>query len=94
MVAIARALMSSPRLLILDEPSLGLMPKLVSEIFEFIKEINNLGVTVLIAEQNATKTLQISQYGYVIKTGRTVIEGTGQELMSNEDVKKAYLGLA
>lgn len=94
MVAIARALMSSPKLLILDEPSLGLMPKLVKEMFDFIKEINALGVTVLIAEQNATKTLQISQYAYVIKTGRTVIEGTGEALMSNEDVKKAYMGLA
>ena len=80
MVAIGRALMCDPQLLILDEPSLGIMPKLVDEIFEFVRKINRMGVTIVIIEQNAEKTLAFSDYAYVISEGETVIEGTGQEL--------------
>ncbi len=92
MVAIARGLMSNPKLLILDEPSLGLMPILVAEIFEFVKTISKSGVTVVLVEQNAVDTLAICDYAYVIQNGETVIEGTGSELLENEEVKKAYLG--
>lgn len=92
MVAIARGMMMNPKVLILDEPSLGLMPKLVAEIFEFIKEIVKMGITILIVEQNALDTLAFCDYAYVIQNGETVIEGTGAELLSNEKVKKAYLG--
>ena len=92
MVAIARGMMMNPKVLILDEPSLGLMPKLVQEIFGFIKEIAAMGITILIVEQNATETLKFADYAYVIQNGETVIEGTGPELLVNEDVKKAYLG--
>lgn len=94
MVAIARGLMSNPRLLLLDEPSLGLAPKLVLEVFEFIKEINDTGVTILIVEQNASKTLATSDYAYVIKSGVIAIEGSSAELMNHEEVRRAYLGLA
>ena len=92
MVAISRALMANPELLILDEPSLGIMPKLVDEIFEFIKKINKMGVTIVIIEQNAEKTLTFADYAYVIADGETVIEGTSIELMNNDSVQKAYLG--
>jgi branched-chain amino acid transport system ATP-binding protein len=92
MVAIARGLMSDPRLLILDEPSLGLMPILVAEIFEFVKMISKTGVTVILVEQNAIDTLAMCDYAYVIQNGETVIEGTGSQLLENEEVKKAYLG--
>jgi len=92
MVAIARGLMSSPQLLMLDEPSLGIMPKLVKEIFRFIQDIAKLGITIVIVEQNATDTLQFCDYAYVIQNGETVISGTGKELLANENVKKAYLG--
>lgn len=92
MVAIARGLMSHPELLILDEPSLGLMPKLVTEIFEFIQRIKDSGVTVIIVEQNAMATLEMSDYAYVMQNGETVLQGTGQELLADEQVKKAYLG--
>ncbi|MDR1766012.1 MAG: ABC transporter ATP-binding protein [Lachnospiraceae bacterium] len=92
MVAIARGLMSDPQLLILDEPSLGLMPILVQEIFRFVKEIADLGVTVVIVEQNAMDTLALCDYAIVIQNGESVIEGVGQELLANEDVKRAYLG--
>ncbi|NBK24634.1 MAG: ABC transporter ATP-binding protein [Spirochaetia bacterium] len=92
MVAIARAMMMNPKVLILDEPSLGLMPKLVIEIFGFIKKISKMGVTILIVEQNAIETLKFCDYAYVIQNGVTVIEGKGHDLLANEDVKKAYLG--
>jgi branched-chain amino acid transport system ATP-binding protein len=92
MVAIARGLMSDPRLLILDEPSLGLMPKLVGEIFELVKTISDRGVTVVLVEQNALDSLAICDYAYVVQNGETVIDGTGAELLVNEEVKKAYLG--
>ena len=93
MVAIARGLMSSPELLILDEPSLGLMPKLVTEIFAFIKQINKeTGVTVIIVEQNAAATLEMCDYAYVMQNGETILDGTGQALLADEQVKKAYLG--
>jgi branched-chain amino acid transport system ATP-binding protein len=92
MVAIARGLMSDPKLLILDEPSLGLMPILVAEIFEFVKNISKTGVTVILVEQNAVDTLAICDYAYVVQNGETVIEGTGTDLLQNEEVKKAYLG--
>ena len=93
MVAIGRALMCDPKLLILDEPSLGIMPKLVDEIFEFIKTINKMGVTIVIIEQNAEKTLAFSDYAYVISDGKTVIEGTAQELMNDDQVQRVYLGI-
>ena len=92
MVAIARGLMSDPKLLILDEPSLGLMPKLVQEIFKFVKEIAAIGITVIIVEQNAGNTLALCDYAFVIQNGKSVIEGRGEDLLSNEDVKRAYLG--
>jgi branched-chain amino acid transport system ATP-binding protein len=93
MVAIGRALMSRPKLLILDEPSLGIMPKLVDEIFEFIKRINKNGISIVIVEQNAEKTLEFSDYAYVISNGETAIEGTGRELLNNDQVQKVYLGI-
>lgn len=92
MVAIARGMMMDPKVLILDEPSLGLMPKLVKEIFSFIKDISKMGITIIIVEQNAVDTLKFCDYAYVIQNGETVIEGTGSDLLSNEEVKKAYLG--
>lgn len=93
MVAIGRALMSNPELLILDEPSLGIMPKLVDEIFEFIQRINKMGVTIIIIEQNVKKTLSFADYAYVISNGETAIEGEAEELMNNNEVQKAYLGM-
>ncbi len=92
MLAIARALMSDPKVLLLDEPSLGLAPIIVSKIFRTIKEINNEGVTVLLVEQNARAALSLSDRGYVLESGRIVLHGSGEELLRNERVKKAYLG--
>lgn len=92
MVAIARGLMSHPKLLILDEPSLGIMPKLVAEIFEFIKNVAATGITVVIVEQNAMDTLALADYAYVIQNGETKLNGTGKELLCDQEVKKAYLG--
>ncbi len=92
MLAIGRALMSSPRLLLLDEPSLGLAPLLVREIFRTILEINRGGVTVLLVEQNAHMALSIAGRGYVLETGRVKLEDQAARLLQNEDVKKAYLG--
>lgn len=92
MLAIGRALMSNPRLLLLDEPSLGLSPIMVSKIFKTIKEINEGGVTLLLVEQNAMAALKLSHRGYVIENGIIRLYGSGEELLRNEDVKKAYLG--
>ena len=92
MLAIGRALMSRPRLLLLDEPSLGLAPLLVREIFKTIVEINRRGVTVLLVEQNAHMALSIAARGYVLETGRVRLEDAASRLLANEDVKKAYLG--
>jgi branched-chain amino acid transport system ATP-binding protein len=92
-LAIARGLMSRPEMLMLDEPSLGLMPKLVSEIFKIIQEISRNGVTVLLVEQNVYEALQISHRAYVLQTGRIVLEGQGTELIKSDLVRQAYLGM-
>ena len=92
MLAMGRALMANPKLLLLDEPSLGLAPKLVTEIFQIIHEIQQEGVTILLVEQNAHLALQVSQRGYVLETGRIVLEGKSQELANNPQVRDAYLG--
>lgn len=92
-LAIARGLMSNPSLLILDEPSLGLGPKLVSDIFGIVREINAQGVTVLLVEQNVYEALEISARAYVLQTGRIVMEGQGKELLKSDHVRKAYLGM-
>jgi len=92
MLAVARALMSRPKLMMMDEPSLGLAPLIVRDIFSIIKEINKNGVTILLIEQNANMALKTADRGYVLETGRVKIEGTGAELLANEEVKKAYLG--
>lgn len=92
MLAIARALMTEPSFLILDEPSLGLAPIIVNEVFELLKQINASGVTVLLVEQMANSALKISDRAYVIETGHIVLEGTGEEIRTNPDVAKAYLG--
>jgi branched-chain amino acid transport system ATP-binding protein len=92
MLAIARALMARPRLLLMDEPSLGLAPKFVETIFEVIREINARGTTILLVEQNAHMALSIASKGYVMESGRVVLEGDATSLMANTDVQKAYLG--
>jgi len=92
MLAVARGLMSRPKLLMLDEPSLGLAPLLVKEIFDIIKRIHQEGMTVLLVEQNAFAALKIADFAYVLETGKVVLEGTGKELLQDERVKKAYLG--
>lgn len=92
MLAVGRALMSKPRLIMMDEPSLGLAPLVVKDIFEIIKTINKSGITVLLNEQNANMALKIADLGYVIETGRITLTGTGTELLANELVKEAYLG--
>ncbi len=92
MLAIGRALMSRPKLLMMDEPSLGLAPLLVSEIFKIIRELNREGITILLVEQNARKALQVAARGYVIETGRIVHEGLGQALLKDTRVQEAYLG--
>ena len=92
MLAVARALMSKPKVLMLDEPSLGLAPLIVQQIFEIIRQINKDDVTVLLIEQNANMALKVADYGYVLETGSIVLEGTGEELLSNESVREAYLG--
>jgi branched-chain amino acid transport system ATP-binding protein len=92
MLSIGRALMSRPKLLLLDEPSLGLAPKMVEKIFETIIEINNSGVTIFLVEQNAHMALNISGIGYVMETGRIILADKAKALLENEQVKKAYLG--
>jgi branched-chain amino acid transport system ATP-binding protein len=92
MLAIARALMGKPRLLLLDEPSMGLAPMVVAQIFDIIKEINQVGVTVLLVEQNAAQALALAHRGYVLETGEIVLEGTGAELLADDRVRAAYLG--
>jgi branched-chain amino acid transport system ATP-binding protein len=92
MVAIARGLMSSPRLIMLDEPSLGLMPKLVQELFRLIRRVSESGVSILLVEQNVHQSLKIASRGYVLEKGRTVLSGTGKELLGNAFVQRAFLG--
>ena len=92
MLAMGRAMMSHPRLLMLDEPSMGLSPLLVDQIFSMIKKFHDNGTTILLVEQNAGKSLAISDRAYVLETGRIVLSGPGRELMESEEVKKAYLG--
>ncbi|MCC8139642.1 MAG: ABC transporter ATP-binding protein [Lachnospiraceae bacterium] len=92
MLAMGRALMSEPRILLMDEPSMGLSPIFVNEIFDIIQKVSEAGTTVLLVEQNAKKALSIADRGYVLETGRIVLEGKASELMNDESVKKAYLG--
>jgi branched-chain amino acid transport system ATP-binding protein len=92
MLAMGRALMSDPELLMLDEPSMGLAPILVDQIFEIIKNLNKAGTTILLVEQNAQMALSVADRAYVIETGRITLSGTGEELAQSEEVKKAYLG--
>lgn len=92
MLAMGRALMSKPRIVLMDEPSMGLSPLYVSEIFHIIEEINKMGTTVLLVEQNAKKALSIANRAYVLETGTIALEGDAKELMQNDSVKKAYLG--
>ncbi|HEL1618787.1 TPA: ABC transporter ATP-binding protein [Streptococcus suis] len=92
MLAMGRALMSQPKLLLLDEPSMGLAPIFIQEIFDIIQDIQKQGTTVLLIEQNANKALAIADRGYVLETGKVVLTGTGKELLASEEVKKAYLG--
>ncbi len=94
MLAVGRALMSRPKLIMMDEPSLGLAPLVVRDIYDIIVTINKAGITVLLNEQNANLALKIADYGYVIETGRLTLTGTGDELLHNESVKEAYLGKA
>jgi branched-chain amino acid transport system ATP-binding protein len=93
MLAIARGLMANPKLLLLDEPSLGLSPLLVKSIFEIISEINRQGVTILLVEQNVYQSLRIANRAYVLETGRVVLTGQGEELLNNDHIKKAFLGM-
>lgn len=92
MLAIGRALMSRPKMILMDEPSMGLAPILVEQIFDIINTINNTGTTILLVEQNAKKALEVAHRGYVLETGKIVAEGTGQDLLKDQKVKEAYLG--
>jgi branched-chain amino acid transport system ATP-binding protein len=92
MLAMGRALMSRPKLMMLDEPSMGLAPILVEQIFEIVKSLHKAGTTILLIEQNAQMALSVADRGYVLETGKIVATGTGAELLNNEAVKKAYLG--
>ncbi len=93
MVAIGRGLMSAPKLLMLDEPSLGLAPFMVEEMFRVVQEVNRLQVTVLLVEQNTEHALSIAHKGFVMESGRIVLSGSGSDLLANPEVRKAYLGL-
>ena len=93
MLAVSRALMSRPKLMMMDEPSLGLAPLLVKEVFGVIKKINSEGTTILLVEQDAAVALKTSHYGYVLETGRIILHGPSEELLKNDEVRKAYLGL-
>ncbi len=92
MLALGKALMGQPKLLMLDEPSLGLAPTIVMEIFRTIQTLNHQGTTILLVEQNAKEALKISRRAYVLETGRIIMTGTGEELLSNDEVKRAFLG--
>lgn len=92
MLAVGRALMSRPKVLMMDEPSLGLAPLIVKDIFSIIRQVNQDGITVLLIEQNANAALRIADYGYVLETGTIALSGTGEELLKNESVREAYLG--
>lgn len=92
MLAVGRALMAKPKLIMMDEPSLGLAPLVVNDIFDVIKEINREGTTILLIEQNANKALKVADMGYVLETGNITLEGKGTELLQNEKIKEAYLG--
>ena len=92
MLAMGRGLMSDPKLLMLDEPSMGLAPILVEQIFDIIKELRDHGTTILLVEQNARMALKIADRGYLLETGKIVLSGTGTELLNSPEVKKAYLG--
>ncbi|WP_370278318.1 ABC transporter ATP-binding protein [Pontibacterium sp.] len=92
MLAIGRAMMSRPRMILLDEPSLGLAPIIIQQIFEIIQKLRDEGVTIFLVEQNANQALRIADRGYVLEHGHVVLEGSGQDLLTNEDVQKAYLG--
>jgi branched-chain amino acid transport system ATP-binding protein len=94
MLAVGRALMSKPKVLMMDEPSLGLAPIVASMIFDIIREINSTGVTVLLVEQNAKAALEEADFAYVLETGRITLSGTGKELLADDRVRKAYLGEA
>lgn len=92
MLAVGRAMMGSPSIILMDEPSMGLSPLLVKEIFHIIKEVHKQGISVLLVEQNAKMALAIADRAYVLETGKITLSGTGRELLNNEKVKKAYLG--
>ena len=92
MLAMSRALMSRPKLMMLDEPSMGLAPILIDQIFEIIKQLHKDGTTILLVEQNASKALEIADRAYVLETGKMILSGTGAELAQSDEVKKAYLG--
>ena len=92
MLAIGRALMSRPRLLLLDEPSLGLAPLVIAQIFEVLEEIRRAGTTIFLVEQNAHRALQLADRAYVLENGRIVMSGEGRELLANDEVRRAYLG--
>jgi branched-chain amino acid transport system ATP-binding protein len=94
MLALGRALMARPKLIMMDEPSLGLAPILIAEVFHIIEEIHKQGTTILLVEQNAMAALEVADYGYVLETGKVALEGTGSELLANERIKEAYLGQA